>query len=79
MPIQELVVRFEDRIWQVRLGDHLLSGQPTQMAAINVAHTIAHAAAARGARSKILVVDIDGSSIEFPVIAPLNQPAATAA
>jgi hypothetical protein len=80
MPIQELVVRFQDRIWQVSVGDHLLSGQPTQMAAISVAHTIAHAATARGSRSRILVVDVDGSSsIEFPVIAPRSQPAADVA
>jgi type IV pilus biogenesis protein CpaD/CtpE len=79
MSIQELVVRFQDNIWQVRLGDHLLSGQPTQMAALSVARTIAHAAAARGARSKILVVDVDGSSIEFPVIEPQGPPAADVA
>ena len=70
MPIQELVVQFEQDIWQVRLGDRLLSGQPTQMAAVNVAHTIANAAAARGARTKIRAVGLDGSSLEFPVIAP---------
>jgi hypothetical protein len=38
------------------------------LGAISVAYTIAHAAAARGARSRSVVVDIDGSSIEFPVI-----------
>ncbi len=70
MPIQELVVRFEDNIWQVRLADRLLSGQPTQMAAISVAHAIGHAAAARGAQTKIQVVDVDGSSLEFPLIGP---------
>ena len=70
MPIQELVVRFEDNIWQVRLGDRLLSGQPTQMAAVNVAHAIAHAAVAKGARTKIRVVGVDGSSLEFPEIVP---------
>ena len=79
MPIQEVVVRFQDRIWQVSVGDHLLSGQPTQMAAISVAYAIAHAATVRGSRTKILVVDVDGSSIEFPVIAPRSQPAADVA
>ena len=52
MPIQELVVRFDDDIWQVRFGDRLLSGQPTQMAAVNVAHTISDAAAAKGMRRR---------------------------
>src|SRR5260221_113399 len=67
MPIQELVVRFKDNIWQVSLGDHLLSGLPTQMAAIGVAHTIAHAAAGKGIQTKIRVVDVDGSSLEFQI------------
>jgi len=79
MSNQELVIRFQDNIWQVRLGDHLLAGQPTQMAAISVAHTIAHAAASRGAGSKILVVDVDGSSIEFPVIEPAGRSTADVA
>ena len=77
MPIQELVVRFDDGIWQVWFCDRLLSGQPTQMAAVNVAHTIADAAAAKGMRTKIRIVDGDGSSVEFPVIAP--RPAADVA
>ena len=77
MPIQELVVRFDDNIWQVRFGDRLLSGQPTQMAAVNVAHAIADAAAAKGVQTKIRIVDVDGSSVEFPVIAP--RPAANVA
>ena len=79
MSIQELVVRFRDNIWQVSFGDHLLAGQPTQMGAISVAHAIAHAAAARGVRSKILVVDVDGSGIEFPIIEPQSCPAADVA
>ncbi len=77
MLYQELVVRFQDRIWQVSLGDHLLSGQPTQIAAIAVAHTIARAAAAKGVPTKIRVVDGDGSSLEFPTISP--RPAADVA
>jgi len=77
MPIQELVVRFDDDIWQVRFGDRLLSGQPTQMAAVNVARAIADAAAAKGVQTKIRIVDVDGSSVEFPVIAP--RPAADVA
>ena len=44
MLVQKLVVRFQDRSWQVSLGDHLLAGQPTQMTAISVASTLAHAA-----------------------------------
>jgi hypothetical protein len=70
MPIQEMVVRLKDNVWEVRVGDLLLATQPTQMAALGVAETIAHAAAVHGLRSKILVDDLDGNPIEFPVIEP---------
>ena len=70
MPTQEYVVRLQDGLWEVRLGDRLLSGQPTQMGALGVAQALAHTAALRGQRSRILVGDLDGTSIEFPVIGP---------
>jgi hypothetical protein len=73
MDIEELVIRFQDNIWQVRLGERLLSGQPTQAAALSVAQAIAHAAADRGSRSRIFVFNVDGSSIEFPVIGPTKR------
>jgi len=59
----------------VSLGGHLLSGQPTQLQALGVAETLAHAAAARGERARILVGEFDGSPIEFPTIEPRAQPA----
>jgi hypothetical protein len=68
MPIQEYVVRLQDGLWEIRLGDRLLSGQPTQMGALHVAEALAHADALRGKRSKILVGDLHGGSIEFPTI-----------
>jgi hypothetical protein len=73
MLIQEYVVRLQDGLWEVRLGDHLLSGQPTQMDALHVAEALAHAGALRGERSKILVGDLDGAPIEFPVIEPATD------
>jgi len=73
MDSEEIVVRFQDNIWQVRLGNRLLSGQPTQAAALSVAQAIAHAAADRGSRSRILICDLDGSSIEFSVIEPAKR------
>jgi hypothetical protein len=73
MPIQEYVVRERDGLWEVRLDDRLLSGQPTQMEAYYVAEALARAAALRGKRSKVLVGDLDGAPIEFPVIGPAKR------
>lgn len=70
MLIQEYVIRLRDGLWEIRLGDQLLSGQPTQMDALHVAEALAHAAAVRGERSKILVGELDGHPIEFPIIEP---------
>jgi hypothetical protein len=75
MPIQEFVVRERDGLWEVRLDHRLLSGQATQMEALHVAEALAHAAALRGERSRILVGDLDGSPIEFPVIGPAKRQA----
>ena len=66
----QYVVRQQDGLWEVWLGDRLLSGQPTQMEALGVAQALAHAGALRGERSRILVGDLDGEPIEFPVIGP---------
>jgi hypothetical protein len=65
MSNREYVVREQDGLWGVWLGDRLISGQPTQMAALGVAEALAGAAAARGEPAKILVGDLDGSPIEF--------------
>ena len=73
MPTLEYVVRLQDGLWEVRLRDRLVSGQPTQMAALSVAQALAHAGALRGERSRILVGDLDGTSIEFPVIGPVKS------
>jgi hypothetical protein len=70
MPIQEYFVRERDGLWEVRLEDRLLSSQSTQLEAFHVAEALAYAGAVRGERSKILVGDLDGSPIEFPVIGP---------
>jgi hypothetical protein len=75
MNIQEYVVRQQDGLWEVWLGDQLLSGQPTQMEALHVAEALAHKAAVeRGERSKVLVRGLDGPPIEFPTIGPRGQP-----
>ena len=73
MPTLEYVVRLQDGLWEVRLEDRLLSVQPTQMAALSVADALAHAAALRGERSRILVGDLDSAPIEFPVIEPAKK------
>ena len=74
MSVQEYVGRQQDGLWEVWLGDQLLSGQPTQMEALHVAEALAHKAAAEsGVRAKVLVGGIDGGPIEFPTIEPRGQ------
>jgi hypothetical protein len=73
--MQEYVVRERGGLWEVWLGGQLLSGQPTQLQALGIAEALAHAAAARGERARILVGELDGSSFEFATIEPLGQPA----
>ena len=70
MRIHEYAIRNIDGLWEVRLDGRLRSGQPTQMAALHHAEALAHADAVHGARSKILVFEADGGSLEFPEIGP---------
>jgi hypothetical protein len=79
MLIQEFVVRERDGLWEVRLGDRLLSGQPTRREAVNVARAFARTAALRGERSKIRAGTFDGVTVEIPTIEPLDQPITDAA
>src|SRR5215470_17662527 len=60
MLIHQYVVRQEAGLWQVRCDGRLVSGQPTQLAALHIAEVHAGAAAARGERSRIFVNDLDG-------------------
>jgi hypothetical protein len=75
MSILEYVVRERDGLWEVRLGDRLLTGQPSQFEAFLIADALAHAGARRGERSKVLVGDLDGYPIEFPEVRPAAEPA----
>ena len=70
MPIQEYIIRAKGTTWQVWHGAQLLGAETTQMDAVCLAEAVAYSAAARGERSKILVGDLDGSPIEFPIIEP---------
>ena len=76
MAVLKYVVREQDDLWEVRLGDRLLVGQPTQGAALDVAETLAQVAAERGELAKILVGAFDGSLVEYRVIEPPRQPTA---
>ena len=67
MPIQEYTVRQQAGLWEVRLGDRLLSGQLTQSAALNVAEDLARAGSLRGERWKILIGDDDDDLVESPI------------
>ena len=70
MRIHEYAIRNMDYLWEVRLDSRLMSGQPTQMAALHHAEALAQATATRGCWSKIVVFDGNGSSLEFPLIGP---------
>src|SRR5436190_17699627 len=64
MSIQELVVRPDDDVWELRRGQRLLSTQPTQTEALGAARVVAEESAARGVRTKILVGGLDGNLTE---------------
>jgi hypothetical protein len=70
MLTHEYVVRQVDGLWHVRCDGRFVTGQPTQFDALHIAEALAGAAAAKGERSRILVGDLDGSPIEFPIIEP---------
>src|SRR6185369_2521792 len=70
MSVQEYAVRQRDNLWEVWLGDKLVTRQPTQMQALNIAEALPHAAAARGERARMLAGEIDGRPIEFPAFEP---------
>jgi hypothetical protein len=72
MPVHEYAIRDVHGLWEIRLDGRLTSSQPTQRAALLVADALVYAAALRGKRSRILVGDLDGTSIEFPVIGPAS-------
>jgi len=79
MLIQDFVVRERDGLWEVRLGNRLLSGQPTRIQALSVARALARAAALRGERSKIRAGTFDGVTVEIPIVEPFDQPITDAA
>jgi hypothetical protein len=70
MSITEFVVREQAGHWQVCHGGRLMGEWPSQFEALCFAEALAHAAAARGQRARLLVGELDGHPIEFPVIGP---------
>jgi len=74
MRTHEYVVCLNDDLWEVCLNGRLLSAQPTRREALNVADILAHGAALRGQRSKILADIVDGrGTVELPTIEPEAQ------
>ena len=67
MPTLEYVVRKQDGLWEVWLNHSLLSGQPTYVQALSLAHTLATAATQRGEPSRVVIATIDGVAIEAPL------------
>jgi hypothetical protein len=76
MHVQQYVVRQQDRLWQVWLGDRLLSGQPSYIEALNIAEALAYAAIQRGEPSRIVIGTFGGVGVEFPILPPPRRPSA---
>ena len=53
--MQNYVVRQRDGLWEVWLGDRLLTGHPTYQQALSVAATLVDAAFGRGERAKVIL------------------------
>ena len=79
MPLQQYVVRKEDRLWQIWLGRELLSNQPTYVEALSLADALATAAVQRGEPSRVMITTVDGVAVEFPLRMPQRQQPADAA
>jgi len=63
MSIHEYVVCRRDGLWEVWLGDRLLSGHPTRMHATEVANMLATKRAVRGETTVVLVRATNGRSV----------------
>jgi hypothetical protein len=70
VPIQDFVLRLQNGLWVIRHGERLLSGYPTYLQALGAAEILAHAAADRGERARILLGRLDNRPIEFPIVEP---------
>jgi hypothetical protein len=70
MPTYEYLIRYAGGLWQIRRGGDLVGAEQHKMDALHVAQALVRAGADRGEHSKILVADIKGSTIEFPMIRP---------
>jgi len=70
MPVQDYIVRQQDRLWEVWLGGRLLSGQPSYIEALNMAEALAYAAIQRGEPSRIMIGTFGGVGFEFPSLPP---------
>jgi hypothetical protein len=81
MPTYEYLIRYVDGLWQIRRGGHLVGAKQHKMDALQLAKALVRNGADRGEQSKILVADIKGSTIEFPMgqaglaAAPTKSPA----
>ena len=67
MPMQSLFIVPKDDVWEVWLGQYLLSTKDTQMLAIAFAEAVARDAAARGVQIQLLLGDELGENREIVV------------
>ncbi len=73
MPVHEYLVQQQDGHWGIWFHDRLICGQPSQREALLVAQAIANGASARGQRSTIRLVSVDGVSVDYPVFGTGNR------
>jgi len=67
MPIQSLFINPKHEVWEVRLGQYLLTTKDTQMLAIAFAEAVARDAAARGVQTRLFIGDEHGEHREILV------------
>ena len=67
MPIQALFINATKDVWEVRVGQYLLSTKDTQLLAIAFAEAVARDAAVRGVQTQLFVADERGEYREIVV------------
>jgi hypothetical protein len=76
MSMQQYLVRKQERLWEVWLGDCPLNTQTTYDEALNLAQALAYAPLQRGEPSRILIGTFEAVAVEFPILPPPRRPAA---
>ena len=73
--MKQYVVRKQDRLWEVRIDERLVSAQPSYEDALNLAQRLAYSAVQTGEPARIIVGSFDAVAVEFPILPPPRRPA----